>query len=224
MKSRLILTYLIDLLKIGAGENMIRAPTTYLSHIFNLSQQSTSRVLAELSDLGYIIKEVRNGSVWLKLSEKAKHEIRSYINYVVGALNHPGELIFKGRVFSGMGEGAYYMSQAGYKKQFYAALGYYPYPGTLNVKISDPIMINQNKILRMTKGIQIRGFKDHSRTFGAVKLYPAIILDNIEGAVVYAERSIYGPDVVELISRYNLRRKLNLSDGMEIHFRVKLEL
>jgi len=224
VRKRLILAYLIDLLKIGAGEKMIRAPTTYLSHVFGLSQQSTSRVLTELSDLGYIIKEVRNGSVWLKLSDKAKHEIRSYINYVIGALNHPGEFIFKGRVFSGMGEGAYYMSQAGYKRQFYATLGYYPYPGTLNIKLYDPIMVNQNKILRMTKGIQIKGFRDKARTFGPVKLYPAIILDRIEGAVIYAERSIYGPDVIELISKYNLRKKLNLNDGMEIHFRVKLEL
>jgi len=222
VRKRLILTYLIDLMKIGAGEQMVRAPTTYLAHIFGLSQQSASRVLSELSDLGYVIKEVKNGSVWIKLSEKAKQEVRSYINYVLGAINHPGEFVFKGRVFSGMGEGAYYMSQPGYRRQFYAALGYYPYPGTLNVRLTDPIMIDQNKVLRMMRGMQIRGFRDKSRTFGDVKLYPAVIMDSVEGAVIYAERSIYGPDVVELISKHNLRRKLNLTDGTEIHFRVKL--
>lgn len=219
-----MLTYLIDLLKLGARDRMIRAPTTYLSQVFGVSQQSASRVISELSDLGFIVKEVINGSVWLKLTEKGIEEVKNYINYILGAVNHPGELIFKGRVFSGLGEGAYYMSQPGYKRQFLTILGYYPYPGTLNIKLSDPFMVSQNKILRLMRGLQIKGFKDRRRTFGSVKIYPAIILDSVEGAVLYAERSIYGPDVIELISKHNLRRKLGLKDGAEVHFKVKLEL
>lgn len=224
MKKRLIITYLIDLLKLGAGNGYIRAPTVYISHIFGLSQQSTSRILSELADLGYIFKDTRNGIVWVKLTEKANKELDEYFKYIEGAREYPGKFVFEGMVFSGLGEGAYYMSRQGYKRQFLRYLGYIPYPGTLNVKLNDPIMINQNKVLRMIKGIQLRGFRDRKRTFGNVYVYPAIIMDEVEGAVIYAERSIYGPDTLEVISQYYLRDKLKLKDGDKIKIIVPLQL
>src|SRR5918912_644876 len=66
------------------------------------------------------------------------------------ALKHATESIpftidFKGTIVSGMGEGAYYMSLAGYKKQFKEKLGYEPYPGTLHVKLTDQIFINSRR-------------------------------------------------------------------------------
>ncbi len=224
MKRRLILSYLIDLLKLGAGDDYIRAPTVYISHIFGLSQQSTSRILGELADLGYIYRENRDGVIWVKLTDKALSELNEYFNYIEGAKKYPGKFIFEGIVVSGLGEGAYYMSRAGYKRQFLKYLGYIPYPGTLNIKLEDPYMINQNKILRMIKGIKVSGFKGQRRTFGDVYLYPAKIMDKVDGAVIYAERSIYGPDILEVISRYNLRETLGLSNGDKVRVIVTLPL
>jgi len=224
MKKRLIVTYLIDLLKLGAGETYIKAPTIYLSHVFGLSQQSTSRVINKLFDLGYIYKANRNGVIWVKLSDKALEELNQYFNYIDGAKKYPGKFVFEGRVISGLGEGAYYMTRPGYKKQFLKYLGYIPYPGTLNIKLTNPYMIHQNEILRLTRGIKISGFKDRRRTFGDVYIYPAKIMDQIDGAVIYAKRSIYGPDIIEVISKHYLRGLLKLKDGDKIKVVVNLLL
>lgn len=221
MKKRLLITYLIDLLRLGAGEKLIKAPTMYISHIFGLSQQSTSRVLSELSDLGYIHKEIRDGTVWVILTKRAVEELEMYFKYIEGAKRHPGEFIFEGRIVKGMGEGAYYMSKPGYKRQFYRTLGYEPYPGTLNVKLDDPLMISQNKLLRRMKGLYIKGFRDEARTFGGVHIYPAIIMDKIDGAILYARRTIYGPDIIELISKHYIKGVLGLKDGDMISFKVR---
>jgi|Deesub1362B_J571_1020462.scaffolds.fasta_scaffold00004_273 riboflavin kinase len=222
MKKRLLITYLIDLLKLGAGDRLVKAPTIYISHIFGLSQQSTSRVLTELSDLGYIHKEIRDGTVWVILTDRAMEELEMFFKYIDGARKYPGEFIFEGEIVKGLGEGAYYMSKPGYKRQFYRTLGYEPYPGTLNVKLSEPLMITQNKVLRKMKGIYIKGFRDESRTFGSVQVYPAIIMEKLEGAVLYARRTIYGPDIIELISEYYIKGELGLKDGDIIRFKVKL--
>ena len=44
-----------------------------------------------------------------------------------------------------MGEGSYYMSLKGYKKQFKEKLGYEPFPGTLNLKLEDKIYMDKKK-------------------------------------------------------------------------------
>ena len=47
------------------------------------------------------------------------------------------ETVFEGVLFSGLGEGAYYISQPGYEKQFEEKLGFEPYAGTLNLRVRE---------------------------------------------------------------------------------------
>jgi riboflavin kinase len=223
VNKRLILTYLVDLVKLGAGEKMIRTPTTHLSIIFNVSQQSASRILNKLASEDYVHKEVRDGNVWVVLTEKGLREVEDYMKYIIDAFENPGKIVLEGYVESGLGEGAYYMSKRQYQLQFKDKLGFYPYYGTLNLRLKDPFYIMQNRLLRRLPGYKIKGFRTKDRIFGGAKVFKAKVEDEVEGGVVYAERSIYGFDVIEVISPIYLRGRFDLKDGDKVKVYVYLD-
>ena len=49
------------------------------------------------------------------------------------------ELDVTGVLFSGLGEGAYYIMIKGYRKQFQSKLGFDPFPGTLNLRLDSTV-------------------------------------------------------------------------------------
>ena len=220
MNRRIMRTYLIDLVKIGAGEREIKAPTTFLSIVFGVSQQTASRIINELHQNEYVAKRIKNGYIWLRLTEKGLAEVEDYIKYINDAYEHPGKVILVGYVTKGLGEGAYYISKRRYQIQFKDTLGFYPYPGTLNLKLRDPYYISQNRFLRSLPGYRIKGFRTKDRYFGGAKVFKAVIQSRVEGGIVYADRTIYGFDIVEVIAEQYLREHLGLKDGDEVKVEV----
>jgi len=221
---RLIRSYLLDLYKLGAGEKMIKAPTTELANFLGVSQQSVSRILNKLHTQDYIYKELRNRVLWIRITEKGLMEIEDYIKYVNDVYVNPGRFVFEGYVSTGLGEGAYYMSRKQYVTQFESILGFKPYPGTLNVRLKNPFYIYQNRLLRRLNGYKIKGFRTKERVFGDVKAFKAIINDRIDGAVIYAERSIYGFDMLEVIAPEYLRGFFKLKDDDKIKVVIYLNM
>ena len=130
-----------------------------------------------------------------------------------------GEIYFEGELFSGLGEGSYYIGQEGYRKQLKEKLGLDPYPGTLNIRLK-PGYENEKRILETLPLVSIEGFKAEKRSFGPAKAVRAVVNDSSGAAVVLALRSHYGPDVIELVSEENLRKKLRLKDGDKVKIRV----
>jgi riboflavin kinase len=126
----------------------------------------------------------------------------------------------EGVLFSGLGEGAYYVTKDGYRNQFVERLGFDPYPGTLNVKISTDYDLKALSELEAYPAIELKGFKTESRTFGPVKCYPAIINNKVKGAVIYAMRSHYGTSVLEIVAPTCLRRQLDLKDGNKVKIEI----
>ena len=122
---------------------------------------------------------------------------------------------FEGEVVSGLFEGAYYISKEGYRRQIEEKLGFEPFPGTLNVRMGEE---SYDKRRRLERGeyIKLDGFKDGERSFGVAHCYPCLINDDIEGALIVAERSSHDYGVMEIISPYYLRRKLELADGDKV--------
>jgi len=115
----------------------------------------------------------------------------------------------RGKVASGLGEGRYYISREGYRRQFSEKLGFDPSPGTLNLKLDEPFTIEDSD------SIEIEGFSDEGRSFGGCRCLPAEVGGG-RGAVVRPERTGYPPDLLELIAPVNLREALGLSDGDEV--------
>ena len=77
----------------------------------------------------------------------------------------------EGHVVSGMGEGAYYMSLEGYRKQFRQKLAMTPFPGTLNIEAFRSVSIRSRRDL-VHPSVFIDGFSDKLRTYGWVRCYP----------------------------------------------------
>ena len=99
-------------------------------------------------------------------------------------------------------------------------LGFDPYPGTLNLKLTTEYDIKSLSELEAYPAVELEGFEDESRTFGPVKCYPAIINNKEKGAVIYALRSHYGSSVLEIVSPFFLRSRLKLKDGNKVKVEI----
>jgi len=213
---------LYKLAEMGAYHRTIKASTQYLAEKTGISQQTASRHLIELDNLGWIQRSITPDGCLIKLTDAGKAQLKnlySKLKIIVEAA-HPLSVTLEGMVFSGLGEGAYYVTQDGYRKQFIEKLGFDPYPGTLNVRLASDYDIKTRQELESYPAIEIEGFKNESRTFGAVKCYPTLINNRAKGALIFAFRTHYDSSVLEIIAPQYLRNQLKIKDGQK----VKLEI
>jgi riboflavin kinase len=196
--------------------------TRELSKTIGTSHQSASRYLKELEKEKLIETMMSPKGRAVRLSDKGIEQIKLHVGSIMSIVNKVyATHVFTGRVFTGLGEGAYYVSRKPYLDQFQTRLGFQPYPGTLNLKVEsymDQLLLAE----KMSKPpIVIHGFSDQERTFGEVYCYPVVVNEKYDGAVIKALRTIYDSSVVEIISRYNLRKELGLEDGDKVTFFFK---
>ncbi|MGQ9479471.1 MAG: DUF120 domain-containing protein [Thermoproteota archaeon] len=121
----------------------------------------------------------------------------------------------KGKVFSGTGKGALFVTLSWVRKQFVDKLGFTPYPGTLNLRLPSK---NNRKVLDEEKGIGI----EPEEGFCHGKCFKAIIANRIEGTVLIPGVPGYPLDVVEILAPVYLREKLGLKDGDEVEVTIQL--
>lgn len=212
---------LYALAKMGAYHEPIKISTTKFAEKIGLSQQSTSRYLINLEKKGLIHRIISRDGSLVRISKAGGDLLREvYLDLNMIFAGKPRSITIKGEVFSGLGEGAYYISQEGYRRQFIEKLGFDPYPGTLNLKISNEKGLVLRTMLNAYPGIDIKGFKNKNRTFGSVKCFLATINDYERGAVVLAERSHYSENVLEIIAPVCLRERLGLKDRDEVKVEI----
>jgi len=222
LKIQHILT-LAELFAKGARYNFIPITTSSLGKSINKSQQAASKHLVDLEANGYIERLRNSQKVSVRITGKGQTEMIRIFSILKSSLESvPAYLEFKGTIISGMGEGAYYMSMKGYTKQFKANLGYVPFPGTLNVKLTDKESIEAKRSLIAFPGIMIDGFSDGKRTYGWVKCYPAKI-NNTDAALILLERTHHDDSIIELISEANVKKVTKLSTGSKISIKVPID-
>jgi len=210
--------------ELGAYSRAIRVSTNMLVPETGLSQQTISRHLIELERLGLIERQISVRGEQIKLTEKGAQEIRRVYLSLKSIVEKPAEeILIEGELFTGMFEGSYYVNRDGYRNQFIKKLGFNPYPGTLNLKLSSPLDQRARKELEAHQSILIDGFRDGGRTFGPVRCYPATINDEVEGAVVLIDRTHYNSSVLEVIAPMFLRKRLKIRDGSKVRVRVRVE-
>jgi riboflavin kinase len=120
---------------------------------------------------------------------------------------------------SGLGEGAFYMRQKGYRDQFRKKLWFEPYEGTLNLKMAGPDLAKM-QVLQDSPGIEIAGFEAGGRTFGGAKCFLATA-GRVDCAVIMPIRT-HHTDVLEVISKHYLRNALGIKDGDIVEMNVTL--
>jgi riboflavin kinase len=224
IKLQHILT-LIELLSKGARHNFVEVTTTLLGKDIGRSQQAASKHLLDLETSGYIERLKKGQKYAVKVTDKGYSEIQSlYLSLRAALESAPETMNFEGNVISGMGEGAYYMSLEGYRRQFREKLGYEPYPGTLNVQLTDQVYRNGRLELGKHQSIFINGFSDGTRTYGWVKCYRATINDGTinNAAVLVLERTHYDDSMLEVIAPISIKQAGGIKNGDRIKVQVRL--
>ena len=199
---------LILLLKLNAHVSPVKISTSQIGKELNMSQQNASKRLQTLEESGLI--ERKNG---IKLTSLAIGELSKVYTIMKKALD---QLKFEivGKVSKGLGEGGYYISMPGYKKQIMEKLGFSPYPGTLNVKLDESEVWKREYLLQQ-EPIIVPGFRDGERTYGDFFAYKCKIQSQV-CYIIVPIRTHHGPTVIEIISPVNLRETLNLKDNDQI--------
>jgi len=213
---------LYKLAEMGATRRTIKVSTEYLAAKIGISQQTASRHLIELEEKGWIKREITREGCLVKITDAGVAQLKKLYSglQMILEAKYPPSITLEGILFSGLGEGAYYVTKDGYRKQFIEKLGFDPYSGTLNLKLATEYDMKTRTELEVYPAIEIQGFTNESRTFGSVRCYPAVINNKVKGAVVSALRSHYNSSVIEVIAPTFLRNQLKLKDGNKVKVEI----
>ncbi len=113
-----------------------------------------------------------------------------------------------GEVTTGLGKAAYFLSQEFYTNEFEKNLGFIPYPGTLNIIVSEEFLDEINEIKNNCENLI-----KPDEGFGAVKYIEAQLNDKINGAIVFPAKTTHEENYLEFIAENKLRDELDLNDG-----------
>lgn len=200
---------LVLLLRRGAHQRPVRITTAEIGAEAGMSQQNASRRLKELEGEGYI----RRGKDGLMLSGKARDDLSALYSSLRSAFEG-GQLDMNGTIVSGLGEGKFYLSLEGYRRQITQKLGFEAFPGTLNIRLDEADLLQRQELRRM-EPVVISGFRDGQRTYGDLFAYRCKV-GGIECAIIIPLRTHHGQDIIELISASELKKTLMKKDGDRI--------
>ena len=194
--------------------------TSDIARELGISQQSVSRYLITLEREGYIVRRRVARGEEITLTEKTFDELKDQLNTIRYILSESNDIIVEGTLFTGLGEGSYYISRGGYVSKIKEYLNFEPFPGTLNLRFTEEYS-TFSTIINNIPGFEVEPFEQDGRKFGAIKLLKAQMFDATVG-VVLPERTHYDR-VLEVISPSNLRSKYGLKDGDKIEITIHKE-
>jgi CTP-dependent riboflavin kinase len=120
------------------------------------------------------------------------------------------QLEITGKIISGTGEGAFFTQIGWVLQQCDEKLGFKPYPGTLNLEISeDELPIIESLDEKM--GIELTS---PDPKFCNAKTFQ-VSLGEISGAIVIPEEKVrvHPKNIIEIIAPLNIKASLNVKDG-----------
>ncbi|RLF11883.1 MAG: riboflavin kinase [Thermoprotei archaeon] len=213
---------LLHLAMRGGLRRGVFVSTPELAKDMGVSQQTASRRILDLESKGYIRRSVSRRGQTIVITDRGAELLRAVYVVLHDSISEAlKSVVITGEVFTGLGEGAYYVSLNGYRIQIREKLGFDPYPGTLNLKLTEPSDLYFREMLNHRVGILIKGFSDGRRTYGTVKAFRATIR-GINAAVLLIERTHYGIDTLEVIAPVNLREALGIKDGDRVSVEVQI--
>ncbi|MFC7072403.1 DUF120 domain-containing protein [Halovenus rubra] len=208
---------------VGAIDGEQKLSCAALADRLDASTQTASRRLQQLEEGGFITREVVSDGQWITITDDGARRLRCEYESYRRIFEYDDELVLAGEVTSGMGEGRHYITLPGYMRQFQNKLGYEPFPGTLNVDLTDE-SIRARTRLDAVEPVVIEGWESDDRTYGPAYCYPAAVTleeEHYEKAhVITPERTHHGDDHLELIAPERLRDTLALEDGTEVAIHV----
>jgi riboflavin kinase len=214
---------LMTLAEAGALSGWVTISSPILSKRIGAPQQSVSRWLKSLEVEGFIQREVSRRGQKIVITDKGRKILEHmYAKLKVSFEGMENTILITGTVTTGLKEGRYYMSIPPYKNILKKELGFESYPGTLNLKLITAEDQLKRNMLDSRPGILIEPQYYQGRKLLSAKCFHAKINGKVDGAVIIPERTHHGKDILEVISRFYLRKKLNIKDGDKISVQVKL--
>ncbi len=205
---------------LGGLQDAVELASGDFAGLLGLSQQTASRRLIELSEAGLVSREMGLRRQRIRITDEGRAILQEE-HLLYQRLFGDHDLIhIRGEVRTGLGEGRYYLSRPGYKDRFKAALGWEPYPGTLNLELGGA-EANKLRILRRSPVHLIEGFQAEGRTFGAVACWPAKA-KGVACAAILPHRTHY-TTTLELVAPVRLREALSCDDGQLLDVTVQLK-
>jgi riboflavin kinase len=202
---------LYSLSRKGAIHTKTILTTRELGEIMGISQQTASRRIQYCVDEGYVTRIHTTEGMLLQITDKGRQELIHIMTSLEIAFTPPqDEIIIEGQIVTGLGEGAYYIDV--YSTKLRNALGFKPHLGTLNVKITNDESRKAVGRMKNSPPLVLSGFRHKGRTFGDVICYRVKVNDEIEAAVVIAQRTHHSEDILEVVAPIDIRGALKLSD------------
>ncbi|MBP2029908.1 riboflavin kinase [Methanohalophilus levihalophilus] len=202
---------------LGALDRPIKLSSAEFAEYLSTSSKTAARILKMLEEEGFVDRRLVAGGQMIQISLSGKaileKEYADYLHIFGGNGGHE-HVELHGHVVTGLGEGQYYIGQEGYQRQFHEKLGFSPYPGTLNIHLTD-FSMKLREGAEKGAVIPLAGFTDGERTFGGVSCY-RVYINGVEAAVVMPDRTHYPKDLLEIVSPVELRKELKLKDGDEV--------
>ena len=203
------------------SQKAIHISSTEFGKILDLSQQTASRRINNLEEIGWIQRKNIGKEQIIRITKKGADVILAMYKNLKQIIE---EILIVGEVTEGMGEGGYYVRIPGYLAQFQDKLGFKPYFGTLNIQLSDLNKELLEENLKNQIPVRIEGFEDEKlgRTYGAVNCFSCSVsrLDNqdvkVDSAILKIKRTHHKKNIVEILAKDYLRDSLKLKDGVRL--------
>lgn len=207
---------LYQLCHLAKERRYIEISTVKFGEILGLSQQTGSRRINDLEQLGWIKRKITGKTQKISITKEGANIMLMIYKELKKLLE---SILIIGEVTEGIHEGGYYVSIKGYYQQFKEKLGFEPYKGTLNLRLSDTdIELLQEKLKNITP-IIIDGFKDLNREYGPVKCYDVYISrmddknNKRKAAILDIQRTHHKENIIEILAKPYLRDYFYLNDG-----------
>jgi len=126
-----------------------------------------------------------------------------------------GTVVLQGTVVAGVGGAKNYLASQHIASQVAEKVGFKPYPGTLNIRLSKESTLKRQEFHH----------DKEDRIHPQVNVFPGILIKaqigQFECAIIHPEDHNYPADIVEVIAPINLREKLNLTEGSKVTLTVQ---
>ena len=121
-----------------------------------------------------------------------------------------GKLNLNGEVFTGKGEGKKFVSLPWVERQIREKLGFTPYAGTLNIRLSRE-GLQQKKLLAKSERLDIEPEKGY-----CTGILIKAKITGLDCGIIIPLVPVYPSDVIEVVAPVYLRQQLHLADGSEV--------
>jgi riboflavin kinase len=121
-----------------------------------------------------------------------------------------GVIAFKGTVFSGTGEGKKFIELPWVKRQIEEKLGFTPYAGTLNIRLTKESAQKKRRLNEAEK------FEIKPEEGYCTGILIKAKIKNLSCALIIPQIPSYPQDELEVVAAWNLRERLSLTDGCTV--------